>query len=44
MDEDAYNSVKNIFLEEENNRMKAYALGVIKDNVTQDLKEPMMES
>ena len=44
MDEEAYNSVKNIFLEGENNRMKAYALGVIKDSVTQDLKEPMMES
>ena len=24
--------------------MKAYALGVIKDNVTQDMKEPLMDN
>lgn len=44
MDEDAYNSIADVFLNGENGRMKAYALGVIKDNVTQDMKEPLMEN
>jgi len=44
MDEDAYNSIADVFLNGENSRMKAYALGVIKDNVTQDMKDPIMEN
>ena len=44
MDEAAYNSIVDVYLNGENGRMKAYALGVIKDNVTQDMKDPLMEN
>lgn len=44
MDEAAYNSIADVYVTAENDRMKAYALGVIKDKVTQDMKEPMMEN
>lgn len=44
MDEAAYNSIADVYLNGENGRMKAYALGVIKDNVTQAMKEPLMEN
>ena len=39
-----YQSVSDVYLTAENGRMKAYALGVIKDHVTEDLKEPMMNN
>ena len=44
LDEAAYQSVSDVYLTAENGRMKAYALGVIKDHVTEDLKEPMMDN
>ena len=44
LDEAAYKSIADVYLNAENGRMKAYALGVIKDNVTQDMKEPLMEN
>ena len=44
MDEAAYDSIADVYLNGENGRMKAYALGVIKDNVTQDMKEPLMNN
>ncbi|MFL2848300.1 MAG: hypothetical protein ACJZ9B_04925 [Coraliomargaritaceae bacterium] len=44
MDEAAYNSIADVYLNGENGRMRAYALGVIKDNVTQDMKEPLMDN
>ena len=44
LDEAAYQSVSDVYLTAENGRMKAYALGVIKDHVTEDMKEPMMDN
>ena len=44
LDEATYQSVSDVYLTAENGRMKAYALGVIKDHVTEDLKEPMMDN
>ena len=44
LDEAAYQSVSDVYLNAKNGRMKAYALGVIKDHVTEDLKEPMMDN
>ena len=44
LDEAAYESVSDVYLNAENGRMKAYALGVIKDHVTEDMKEPMLNN
>ena len=44
LDEVAYESVADVYLNAENGRMKAYALGVIKDHVTEDMKQPMLDN
>ncbi len=44
LDQAAYESVADVYLNADNGRMKAYALGVIKEHVTEDMKEPMLEN
>lgn len=44
MDEAAYESISDVYLNADNGRMKAYALGVIKDSVTPEMKQPMLEN
>jgi hypothetical protein len=44
LDEAAYESVSDVYLNADNGRMKAYALGVIKDHVTEDMKQPMLDN
>jgi len=43
MDEKVYNEMADLYLSSESDRLKANTLGVIKDDVTQDLKDPLME-
>lgn len=44
MDEAAYESISDVYLNADNGRMKAYALGVIKDSVTPEMKQPMLDN
>ena len=43
MDEKVYNDMADLYLSSESDRLKAQTLGVIKDDVTQELKDPLME-
>ena len=43
MDEEAYESISDVYLSADNGRMKAYALGVIKESVSDEMKQPMIE-
>lgn len=44
MDDSVYESISDVYLNADNGRMKAYALGVIKDSVTEEMKQPMLDN
>ena len=43
MDEEVYESITDVYLNADNGRMKAYSLGVIKEYVAEDMKEPLLK-